>query len=54
MKYRKAVGPDVLPMEVYKVLGRKRVKWLVKLLSLDNEWGQNAKCLKEEFFSANL
>ena len=31
MKNNKAVGPDTIPIEAWKCLGREEVEWLIKL-----------------------
>ena len=33
MKTRKAVGPDEIPIEVWKCLGEFGIKWLTKLFN---------------------
>ncbi|KAM2572897.1 hypothetical protein TB1_007460 [Malus domestica] len=45
MKHRKAVGPDDIPIEVWKVLGETGITWLTDLINrilktkkMSNEW----------------
>ncbi|KAM1882858.1 hypothetical protein ACFX13_004290 [Malus domestica] len=45
MKHRKAVGPDDIPIEVWKVLGETGIAWLtdlfnriLKMKKMPNEW----------------
>ena len=48
MKHRKTVGPDDIPIEVWKVLGETGIAWLTDLFNrilktkkMPNEWRKN-------------